>query len=438
MNDFPIYALKTILGLGIFALVYRFIFIEERNFKIRRIYLLLSLFLSFILPLLSFNSLLIFTQTPVNSMIFEEITIYSNGIKNIGTASSVPFNKIFTFTYFAIFSVLFIRILIQIISINIKLRKYKASVYKNVKLIRIPADNTSFSFFRNIFVGKTPGKNDLEKILAHERVHAQQLHTIDVILIELLTVLFWFNPVIWWYKTEIRNVHEYLADEGALNEGFNQKSYQITLLEHLIGSASLSITNNFNYSLIKNRIAMMNKNKQSKKNNWKVFLLIPISLVLVLAFACTKKSDSDTNALKKSSDLEIAYYQVEQMAEFDGGFEGARRFIAQNLKYPDEAAENEVSARIMVTFVVDKNGHITTDFSQFKTDTDQTIREGVVVTKNLESVEKSNIDNNEKYVQLLKDEALRVVKMLPVNKPAMKDGKTVNSIYTFPINFVLQ
>jgi hypothetical protein len=438
MNDFPIYALKTILGLGIFALVYRFIFIEERNFKIRRIYLLLSLFLSFILPLLSFNSLLIFTQTPVNSMIFEEITIYSNGIKNIGTASSVPFNKIFTFTYFAIFSVLFIRILIQIISINIKLRKYKASVYKNVKLIRIPADNTRFSFFRNIFIGKTPGKNDLEKILAHERVHAQQLHTIDVILIELLTVLFWFNPVIWWYKTEIRNVHEYLADEGALNEGFNQKSYQITLLEHLIGSASLSITNNFNYSLIKNRIAMMNKNKQSKKNNWKVFLLIPISLVLVLAFACTKKSDSDTNALKKSSDLEIAYYQVEQMAEFDGGFEGARRFIAQNLKYPDEAAENEVSARIMVTFVVDKNGHITTDFSQFKTDTDQTIREGVVVTKNSESVEKSNIDNNEKYVQLLKDEALRVVKMLPVNKPAMKDGKTVNSIYTFPINFVLQ
>jgi bla regulator protein blaR1 len=222
-----------------------------------------------------------------------------------------------------------------------------------------------------------------------------------------------------------------------LNEGFNQKSYQITLLEHLIGSASLSITNNFNYSLIKNRIAMMNKEKLSKKNNWKIFLIIPISLLLVLAFACTKKSDSDTSALKKSSDSEIAYYETEQMADFDGGLDGARRFIAKNIKYPDLAKENGVSAKIMVIFVVDKNGNINTDVTQFITDRDEKVSDGVVVAAyGPENEENSSTD--EKYLQLLKDEALRVVKMLPVKKPAMKDGKPVNSIYTFPINFVLQ
>lgn len=438
MIEFLIYALKTILGLGIFALVYRLIFLEERNFKLRRVYLLISVFLSFALPLLSLNFVQVFAQAQVNTIIFDEITIYSSGIKNISKASSIPFHKIFTICYFVIFSLLLAKIVIQIIKVNINIRKYNHSVFHDVKLIRIPTANTSYSFFKNIFIGETPGKHDFEKILAHERIHAVQLHTIDVIFIELLTVIFWFNPVIWWYKTEIKNVHEYLADEGALDAGFNQKSYQITLLEHLIGSASLSITNNFNYSLIKNRIAMMNKEKNSKKNNWKILLIFPISLLLVLAFACTKKTDDkNSGIINESTEIEMAYYEPEVMAEFKDGVDGARMFIAKNLKYPPKAIENGVSAKIMVTFVVSSEGEIITDVEQFNTDTNGTIGEGVTVISKAGGTETNN-NNNEECLQLLKDESLRVVKMLPVVKPAMKDGKPVNSVYTFPINFALQ
>lgn len=404
---------------------------------------MVTLLLSFILPSISYNIFTVFSggQNQVNQFLIGEITVYANGIKLIGTQSAIPLDKVSRIIYIAVSSFLIVRILFQFASIILKIRRYNGIERKNIKLYRIPLENTSFSFFRNVFIGKTPEDGDLDKIFAHEKIHAKQLHTIDVIILEFLTVFFWVNPLIWWYKIEIKNVHEYLADDGALSEGFNKKSYQITLLEHLIGSASLSITNNFNYSLIKNRIAMMNKEKNNKKNNWKIFLIIPVSLIIAFAFACTEKPFSqEISNPDADSDLyyETAYDIVDRMPEYPGGFDAIRKFIATNIKYPDGAKLNGVSGKVFIQFIINKEGKVVTKLEEYKLEKEGKILDGVVVVA-YKPAENGSADNSEKYIQELKDEAVRVVSILPdFVKPAMKDGKAVAVAYTIPINFALQ
>jgi hypothetical protein len=436
MNEFLIYALKSILALALFALAYRISLIGEGNFAIRRLYLLSSVILSMILPFFKL-------KFPVGNfslpgVVLDEITVYSNGIRLVKETSSIPLTYYLQIIYFSVAGFLILRVLLNTIVIIIKTsRNMRDPENEEVKLFILKDKNISYSFFRNIFIGQTADKEEQERILAHEKVHALQLHSVDVLFIEILTCLFWFNPMLWWFRNEIKNVHEYLADKGALENGFNRKKYQITLLEHLIGSASISITNNFNYSLIKNRIAMMNKEKNGRKNTWKVFLLVPVSLVIALAFACTQKN-TDTN----SSELKPVYYQAEQMPEFPGGFDSLRMYIARNIIYPAEAAKNNVSGKVAVQFVVDENGKIVTESDKYQifdeTKKENSVIKGIVVVA-YKPAEGSPTENMDNYIDLLKEEAVRVISSLPdFEKPGIQNGKAVAVQFTLPINFALQ
>lgn len=437
MTDFLIYALKSILALGLFALVYRLFLMNDGNFQIRRIYLLISVVLATTLPLFKFTFFV--GNTAIPSVLLDEIVIYSNGIRLIKETSTFPVKDYLQILYFMISGFFLLRIAYNITILLIKASKDNHDRKENVKLFIIKDKNISFSFFRNVFIGQTSDEEEQERIFAHERVHALQLHSIDVLYIEILTGLLWFNPMIWWYRNEIKNVHEYLADQGALETGFNKKEYQITLLEHLIGSASISITNSFNYSLIKNRIAMMNKEKMGRKNIWKIFILLPASIIIALAFACTEKSPA-TNAEKSES--MTAYYKAEQMPVFPGGMEALSKFIATNLTYPAEAIENKVQGTVYVQFIVDKDGKIvngTKDFTILDEESKETVTAREVVVVAYKPVEGSPTENTEMYVELLKKEAKRVISILPVfEKPGMNNGKNVAVAFTIPINFVLQ
>ncbi len=404
MNAFLIYTIKTILALGLFALVYRLVFLKDVNFLMRRIYLLVTLALSLILPFVNLSNTGIGYSFP--SVVLNEVSVYSKGINTIREASEVPFSYLITWLYFIVAGILFLRILYQIIIVLFKARQYTSQPGNGFSLYRLKDSNVSFSFFRRVFIGHMESKEDLEKILAHERIHASQLHTLDVIITELLNCVLWFNPLIWWYRKELRNVHEYLADQGALECGFNRKAYQITLLEHLIGSASLSITNHFNYSLIKNRITMMNKEKNVKKNTWKVLLLLPVSLFLVLTFSCTEKKDA-TESLASSDEKE--FYIVEDMPKFNGGDPAVefRKYIAENLKYPQNAIENNVTGKVIIQFAVNSKGK-------------------VVDAKVVRSADPA-----------LDKEALRVITSSPDWEPGKQKGESVKVLFTFPISFAL-
>jgi hypothetical protein len=442
MNDFIIYALKSILALSLFALVYRIILINEGNFMIRRIYLLLSVNLALILPFFTFR--FPFGGYNLPSVVLDEVVIYSNGIRMIRDSSSIPIGQVLKVLYFLIAGFLIFRILLNTITILIKANRSTPDQSEQIKFFHLNDKNISYSFFRNIFIGQTADDQELERILAHEKVHSLQLHSIDVMYIEFLAGLFWFNPLVWWFRKEIKNVHEYLADQGALETGFNRKEYQITILEHLIGSASLTITNNFNYSLIKNRIAMMNKEKNGRKNTWKVFLLLPVSIVVAFAFACTEKSSESADKINPEITVnkKSVFFKVDQMPEYPGGFDALRNYIAANLKYPEEAVKNKVAGKVFVQFIVDENGNIDTKTSNYQLDEEtkkvsEIVGEGVVV--GYKPAENSATENVDQYVNLLKIEAVRVVSSLPkFEKPGMQAGKTVAVVFTLPINFALQ
>jgi len=440
MNDFLIYALKSIAALGLFALVYRAILINEGNFMIRRIYLLLSVVLATTLPLFKFAFPIGNYSLP--TVLLDEIIIYSNGIRLIRESSSFPLRNYAQIIYFVVAGLLIFKIFFNTAMLLIKAARDTHDRKEELRLFLITDKNISFSFFRNIFIGQTADSKEQERIFAHEKVHALQWHSIDVIYIEILTGLLWFNPLMWWYRNEIKNVHEYLADQGALETGFSIKEYQITLLEHLIGSASISITNNFNYSLIKNRIAMMNKEKNGKKNTWKVFILLPVSFLIAFAFACTEKSPVNIAADAEKSESPTAYYEAEQMPVFKGGMEAMSTFIATNLTYPAEAITNQVQGKVFVQFVVDKEGKVVTNansYSVYDKEKKETSVVSEVVVVGYKPAEGSPTENVEQYVELLKKEAVRVISSLPAfEKPGMNKGEAVAVVFTLPINFRLQ
>ncbi len=441
MNDFLIYALKSIFALALFALVYRMSFLNEGNFHLRRIYLLVSVNIAMILPFFDFTNP--FGEYNIPSVLLDEVIVYSNGIRLIRETSSFPLSLFIRYLYFTVTGFLVFRVLFNTIAVTIKSARNVPESMGDVKLFLLKDKNISYSFFRNIFIGQTADKDEQDRILAHEKVHALQLHSIDVIYVEILAGLFWFNPLVWWFRKEIKNVHEYLADQGALETGFNRKDYQITLLEHLIGSASLSITNSFNYSLIKNRIAMMNKEKNGKKNTWKVFLLLPVSIIIAFTFACTESGPAN-NLVSGNDNPEIttAYYEVEQMPEFPGGMAALSQFIATNISYPAEAMNKHVQGKVFVQFIVDKDGKIVTGASNFKVldkDKKETSVVGEVTVVGYKPAEGSPSENVEQYVELLEKESVRVISLLPsFEKPGIQNGEKVAVVFTIPISFKLQ
>ena len=411
MNGFLIYSLKTALVLGLFILVYRVSFLEDTNFRLRRIYLVASLFISFLLPFVRFTFGNSFITLPTG--ILDEVTITSNGLSLISNKSGMALPELLRYIYLGVTIILTLKLILQLVRLKTTAFRQKAEKLDGITLYRLPESNISYSFFRNVFIGRTEGEEEFNRILDHEKVHAALLHSVDAIILELLACVFWFNPLIWWYRSEVRNVHEYEADTGALGNGHDIRSYQITLLEHLIGSASPHITNHFNHSIIKNRIAMMNKEKYPNKHIWKLLLIVPVAVLAMLTFSCTKNDNTreENQAANKKAAIqdEETFSIVEDMPKFNGGDPAVefRKYISENLKYPEIALEKGISGRVIVQFTVNSEGK-------------------VVNARVLAGADPA-----------LDKEAIRVIMSSPTWTPGRQKGRAVNVLFTFPIKFSL-
>lgn len=143
-----------------------------------------------------------------------------------------------------------------------------------------------FSFFNRILIHPEYFKqNDINDILTHEKVHIQERHWIDLFIIELLTVLFWFNPFIWLFERAIKQNHEYLADKGVLSRGQSPVRYQALLINQLMGTKVIGLANNLNFALGPTRFKMMTKEKTSKRKLYRMIWGIPVLAILLVAFA---------------------------------------------------------------------------------------------------------------------------------------------------------
>ncbi|MBS1526208.1 MAG: M56 family metallopeptidase [Bacteroidetes bacterium] len=192
-----------------------------------------------------------------------------------------------------------LNLLLQVVVLLI--RSYSNPVIRDgrYRIIEVKGDKAPCSFGNNIFIN--PEKYDWDtynQILLHEKVHIQQGHSFDILLAELVLVFQWFNPFAWLYRGELENNLEFLADEEVLGRNLQveKESYQMSLLKVSAPHLALSVTTNYNQSLLKKRIVMMNAKRSNIHTMWKYFILVPLMGGLACALNQTAFSQSKTKA----------------------------------------------------------------------------------------------------------------------------------------------
>lgn len=297
MTSFLLYLAESGVCLGLFYIIYRIFLSRETFFRTNRIYLLIAIPLSFILPLINIPSPFL-TAKSIG-------TGYMPLTGKGASAPSLRLAEIAGITYI-LGALFFLACFVYKIAQLMKLIK-KQGYQKcgKLKLVYIEEDTAPFSFFNYFFLnGSNISQHDLLRIIDHELVHINQFHTIDLIIIEVLTIIEWFNPFVRPYKKSLKETHEYLADNQVIAQGCSRAKYQLLIFEQHVGMNLFEFVNNFNRSLIKRRITMMTRGKSKSWAKSKFLLMIPVICFLVLAFANPRPAISTDHAIAPEKSID--------------------------------------------------------------------------------------------------------------------------------------
>ena len=358
METFIVYLIKATICLTLFSVFFRLFLMRETFFQFIRITLLMSLIVFSILPFakLKIDGSSIVNQSftnPENIILSRNISETINfpvketelslnsrndnlNPKN-ATEQLVKINNYEKSNYnrplhiistekssFAInwvillLSIYWIGLVLMIMRLIVSLIRIKQLVKnsilvhsKDFRLVVTPENIVAFSFFRYIVLSENDYHDNPEEIILHEKMHIQKRHNIDVIFTELLLALHWFNPMVWMLCRDLREIHEYEADNGVINKGIEAQRYQLLLVKKAVGERRfISVVNSFNQSKIKNRITMMLKKESSVWARLKVLFIVPLAAVMLLAFA-QPESEMKTQLVKSQSQPESVVKQVQ-------------------------------------------------------------------------------------------------------------------------------
>lgn len=297
MKELLFYLTASSVCLIIFYGFYRVFVNGKLTLKWMRVFLLSSLVISMALPLHSFQiqlrsnketkeeNVVKIAEAPQGSV--SEMIEQPAQVSWIRQIDKLFLMRLFIFLYLAIAGYFVIRLLLSLIRIMRLLLNARVEQEGKFYIVHSEKISNSFSFFNWIFLNAHES-SELEQnsILTHEKVHASQYHSIDILFIEILTAVMWFNPVVWFMRRTLQQVHEYLADEGALDTGVDKPMYQALLLNQVAEERLIAFSSGFNNSLIKKRIVMMTKPKLSQKANLKFLTIIPLAGLLFIGIAC--------------------------------------------------------------------------------------------------------------------------------------------------------
>ena len=459
------YFAESGICLLVFFTLYQALFKRETFYTLNRAYLVFSMAFSLLVPLLHLH-LQTSSIQPMAVFRMDPLTVTAQGSLFAGRNSLSPAD-ILGIIYVVGLSLLIIRILHNLYNILRLYRKGRKIPGDRFRLVLHSERYPPFSFFRYIFISQRHySENEMEDILEHEKTHIRQMHTVDLILAELLILLQWFNPMVWLYKKLITENHEFLADEAVLDRGFSPETYRLRIVAELFGIRSMPIVHNFNQSITKKRLKMMEKSKSTAASRLKLLLVMPPALVLFFLFACSSAQPDpvvkENPEVQKSSGDQQAdvYTNVDVPAKPEGGIKALQQYIMQNIKYPEEAQKKGVQGRIYIQFVVDENGkmvHVIQSSEVPPPPPPPPVKESSgeppppPPTPHAEKIALKGIvvvgykppkGVDAKYdpadIQLLANEAIRVISGINLKwKPAMVDGKPVKSAWTIPIQFTL-
>lgn len=425
MTLFISYIIKSTSILLILLVYYKLFLRKQTFFYWNRWYLLSGLLLAVITPFISIqiisSSPEALSSYPIKlyiSNLLDEVYVLGNypPIDRTADLSAFPFFFILYGAGIVFFILRYIKGLVQIYRM---LHRYPRKRYHGVNFIFLPDPQTTFSFFNNLFLNTDSlSKEDRHKIFAHEKIHIRHLHSLDLLICEIICICNWFNPFVWVFKNTLIENHEYIADRQVIRN-FHSGSY-LDLLIRQTFKGTFSFTHYFACSNLKKRMIMMTK-KQSRK--YQVLNFLPVTtltMTLLYGFSCNSMMPEFTafnssvtsetgkvilESIKPRPHDTTVFTVVEQMPVFSEG--NINKWIGQNVKYPIKAMEEKIQGKVYVSFIVNTDGSVS----------DSKIAKGAH--------------------PLLDEEALRIIKTMPKWKPGVQRGKTVRVIYTLPISFAL-
>lgn len=434
------YFMKVNLALAILYICYRLLFRDDTFFRLRRGVLLSVYLIAFLYPLLDISIWLSSRES-----VAEIVNYYSTilPLKAVAATSTplpreadwrVIAGNSLLLIYLAGVVLLLTRCMVEL-TIVIRLRFKTPERQINGTTVHVlPTREEPYSFFGWIFASpECHAPQALEEILVHEKTHVRQLHSVDVVLGEMVCILCWINPFVWLLKKEISSNHEYLADEQVMLAGYNKKEYQY----HLIGlehpdMAIAKLYTNFSVLPLKKRITMLNKKRTGRVGKVKYLTLLPLAAGLLLlnnidvmarivnrqAIVSVPVQQTEMAATPETITVKVAkllppeddkvYTVVDEMPNYPGGVNELLKYLAKNVKYPAESVEKKEEGRVSLTFIVNKDGTLS-DFKVVKS-----------VTPALDA------------------EAIRVAKSMPNWTPGKHKGHVVRVAYTVPVTFKCQ
>ena len=407
------YLIKANVVLVVLFGFYQLISAGDTFFKWRRLSLLTVYVLSLLLPTIDLSVLV--NETAPLGNILPRMAYNLPEVMVQPTRDAFDWHQLAVWLYGGVALVLLLRVFWQVVVVCRLVQRCERATLHGTAVCLLTGDYSPFSFFRWIFVNpvnKTPSQ--VKQILAHEQTHVEQWHSVDALLAQLFVAAFWFNPVAWLMRLQVRNNLEYLADRSVISGGTDKKAYQYHLLAVAYRTNVATITNNFNVLPLKKRIKMMNKQTSNPLARFKYLLFVPLAIALlamnssVIRANVQKKVVKTTKTTKKADASNKVYEVVEQMPTFPGGDAALMKYLAENIKYPVSAQKAKEQGRVVVQFIVEKDGTVT----------------GV---KTVRSV-----------TPALDAEAVRVIKAMPKWTPGKQGGQPVRVNYNVPVSFRLQ
>jgi hypothetical protein len=261
------YLVEANIYLSVFYLCYCLFLTRDTHYALGRFYLLFSCVFAFILPFTQISIL-----KPIEPVV-QEIQIQPLTTSN--TALSFGLQDALFYAYLAGGIITFIVLIHRFYRLFRLSQGRDKECISNYKLIRLAEDNTAFSFFNNLYIGN--GLSQSSTVIAHELVHIRQKHSWDIVFIELLKIVSWFNPFIYLLQNSLKTVHEYIADEQTAAKEQDTLTYSSFLLSNAYGIQGSSIAHSFfNYNLLKKRIIMLNQKRSGRLARLKYLAVIPL------------------------------------------------------------------------------------------------------------------------------------------------------------------
>lgn len=290
--------INFVLCSGLLLLVYRVFLQGEKMYRFNRFYLLFSLLFSAAVPFITITthteSLPASYQRVVDQAFTSSapVTATTTSVQPVHPLPDPDFNTAIMIAvvviglYALITLVLLARFVVNLYRINRTITGSECIALDDAQLVLTDSDVTPHSFLSYVFVNRDDYPDGLEpQIICHEQAHVRQRHSLDVLLVELMQVLCWFNPFIPFYRRAIQLNHEFLADEAVINRSYDTIAYQYLLLAKASQHSSIHLASQFNYQTTKKRLTMMTKTTSVTKATGKQLLMLPVVAAAVMLFS---------------------------------------------------------------------------------------------------------------------------------------------------------